>query len=745
MSFINAIFLLALPIIAVPIVLHLFRRKQKEVISWGAMEFLTDAVTRGRRWERLEEILLMLLRVAALAVLVFALAQPSIRGYWLGVAPAREVVLVLDNSLSMAREAGGASAFDGLRDRARQIIDDLSDQDLVQVVLVAGRPQWMTPEALRPTGAVKGDLKRQIAKLQPTRAGADLFGCVQIVASADTAEEALARRIIVLTDRQANGWQADAEPAWKRFQQFCENSTAPITIEVLDCGNDSDDLENLVVTNLEASHTLVAEGEAATLRAEVKNVGAAATGATSLDWWMGADSIGSDDVPKLQPGETKSFEISRRLSEKGVVAFRAELKAEDDLNLDNDASVVVEAVDELPILVVRGSGSPGLSERLSDLTFFTHALGYQGDQPVGKWHSLFKPKIIAAEELEEVPLSDYRAIAILSLSPLPESTLERLTEFVHNGGGLWVALAGGIDRDDFNAAWFDDGAGLSPLPLAELEDRTGQRDGQVSVHPPEGNHPALTHLADTERLDIDTVEISRYFRFDRDRADASVLLETGTGEPLAIENYVGRGRVIVQAFPLGYGWSNLPRTKAFVVLVHDWLSYLSQPAAARFNVPAGGVLEWRPPADLAGAEAELTTPDGEEIELTALEDEGSQLYRYRQTDVPGAYDLKLTEGRRTVRTVPFRVPRDAAESELTPLSEDEVAMLADAGGVQFVDEIKTAAADLPNVPNEKPMWWPLLWTLLVLLVVELLFSTRSARQRYAAGPAMPSTTTRAAA
>jgi hypothetical protein len=256
----------------------------------------------------------------------------------------------------------------------------------------------------------------------------------------------------------------------------------------------------------------------------------------------------------------------------------------------------------------------------------------------------------------------------------------------------------------------------------------------------------MAHLADTERLDIDSVEISRFFRFERDRDEVSVLMETGTGEPLAIEHYMGRGRVIVQAFPLGYAWSNLPRSKAFVVMVHDWLSYLSQPAAARHNVPTGGVIEWRPPADLAGIEAELVTPDGETIELTALEDEGSRLYRFRQTDLPGAYDLKLKEGRRTVRTVPFRVPRDAAESQLAPLSEAETTLLADAGGVQFVDEIEAAADDLPSVPNEEPIWWPLLWLLLGLFACELLLSTRSARQRFSSGPSTATTrTSRAAA
>jgi hypothetical protein len=157
----------------------------------------------------------------------------------------------------------------------------------------------------------------------------------------------------------------------------------------------------------------VAEGESVTLSAEVKNLGTVATKTTTLTWQMDGQRIGEDDIPALEPGETKTREISHSLAKAGAAAFRAVLEGEDDLDLDNDAAVVVEAVDELPILIVRG-GTLGGSERLSDMTFFTHALGYRDDQPTGDWHSLFKPKIVSAEELADVPLAEYRLLNLFT-------------------------------------------------------------------------------------------------------------------------------------------------------------------------------------------------------------------------------------------------------------------------------------------------------------------------------------------
>ena len=78
MSFLSAAFLFALPLIAVPVVIHLYRGRQRDVIPWGAMQFLASAATKGRRLERLEELLLMCLRLTAVAALVLALARPMI-------------------------------------------------------------------------------------------------------------------------------------------------------------------------------------------------------------------------------------------------------------------------------------------------------------------------------------------------------------------------------------------------------------------------------------------------------------------------------------------------------------------------------------------------------------------------------------------------------------------------------------------------------------------------------------------
>ena len=84
MSFLSIAFLAALPIIALPILLHFFDRRRKVEIPWGAMQFLRAAETKRSSARKLKEWLLLLCRVLALAALVLALARPLVPAGFFG-------------------------------------------------------------------------------------------------------------------------------------------------------------------------------------------------------------------------------------------------------------------------------------------------------------------------------------------------------------------------------------------------------------------------------------------------------------------------------------------------------------------------------------------------------------------------------------------------------------------------------------------------------------------------------------
>ena len=121
MSFLSIAFLLALPLAAVPILLHLFDRRRRVVIDWGAMQFLVQAARRRTSARRLQEWLLLLLRTLAVLCLVLRIARPLVQSRWSGPGERHEHILIIDNSLSMMRVAGEKSLYEEALQSNRRI------------------------------------------------------------------------------------------------------------------------------------------------------------------------------------------------------------------------------------------------------------------------------------------------------------------------------------------------------------------------------------------------------------------------------------------------------------------------------------------------------------------------------------------------------------------------------------------------------------------------------------------------
>ena len=109
-----------LPLVAVPVAIHLINLLRHKRVPWAAMEFLVASQRKYRTRVLLRQLLLLALRTAAVAGFVLALAQPRWRqaiGGLLGGTAASHVV-VLDDSYSMGDQTSGAAAGEAVTDAA---------------------------------------------------------------------------------------------------------------------------------------------------------------------------------------------------------------------------------------------------------------------------------------------------------------------------------------------------------------------------------------------------------------------------------------------------------------------------------------------------------------------------------------------------------------------------------------------------------------------------------------------------
>src|SRR3954470_982467 len=121
MGFVAPLILGALAALAIPVLIHLIQREKKRVVEFPSLMFLRRIPYQSVRRRRIRHWALLLLRLAALVLIVMAFARPFFRRPSLAAATqngAREVVILLDTSYSM----GFADHWGRARAAAREAI-----------------------------------------------------------------------------------------------------------------------------------------------------------------------------------------------------------------------------------------------------------------------------------------------------------------------------------------------------------------------------------------------------------------------------------------------------------------------------------------------------------------------------------------------------------------------------------------------------------------------------------------------
>ncbi|MDE0010220.1 MAG: BatA domain-containing protein [Candidatus Poribacteria bacterium] len=106
MSFLQPLALIGLPLIALPIIIHLINQHRHRTIPWAAMMFLMHAKRMSKGMARLRHFLILLMRVLAVATLIFVVSRP-LSGGWLGsigMGRPDATLILLDCSPSMGMQ-----------------------------------------------------------------------------------------------------------------------------------------------------------------------------------------------------------------------------------------------------------------------------------------------------------------------------------------------------------------------------------------------------------------------------------------------------------------------------------------------------------------------------------------------------------------------------------------------------------------------------------------------------------------
>ncbi len=720
MSFLTPWFLLAMTGIAIPIAIHMIRRKKAVKVVFTTLRFLKTTSKRTVYFQQIQQWLLLLVRTLIFVLLALAFARPFLGAFSqiAGLSP-QSVVILLDRSMSMRY----GDHFARAKAEALQILQSLQTGDEAALVTFSE-----STDHLKGLTTDLNELESFLKSLdspdyRETQYLPALKLADQILSSAGNPE----RTIYLVSDFQRQAFESP-DTSWQL--------SPGITLKSRKIGNET--TSNLAVTDVKSPNLVGRDEEEHTILGKIRSLGSQHVSRARVSLMM--ERAGSD----LQIIETRTVELS--YESEAVVVFHATFESNSDTGkstteqLTQRGAVVVED-DQFPpdntyhftvnlpspihILAVNGEsdedwyddeshwfrlamGEPstrydGLSESESP------ALTFQSDGA-----SNFQLEVVEPHQFDRQSLNLYKVIVLLNVRQLGENELKAIQSFVSRGGNLLIALGDRVEVEGFNRFF-------SKMAPAVLEEKKILDDGYLVLADVKHRHPVFQALRANADSDFGTARFKGYWLVTA-KEESEILMQFDNGKPALVEQKIGRGRVLLFTSSLDIEWSNLPLQVWYLPWLHETFRYLSRHVEKKRAYVIDEPVSIHVPARTL---MHVISPLGEKTVLTPHEQfaESGERHFYSKTQTPGFYHIRSNNFQDY-----FAVNTSPKESDLTSFAPQALHDLVVNPEIETrtSQESQTFFYNLQADKSQRFWWWLLLFVVL-LGIGETILANRTFR------------------
>lgn len=552
--------------IGLPVAAHLLSRRGGRTVVFPAVRFVMRAAAEHARRHRLRDILLLLMRAGAIALIALAFDRPV----WLtdaaGGAEARagsDIVILLDASASMARTERGRTLYDVAKNRAERVLDGLDwSRDRAGVVFVRANAQAALPRL----SGNRQALAKRVRESEVTLEHGDLSGALTLAATMpqalDTdASKARTRQIVVIGDRQRTQW---------------EEGEAPIGAEAVFSGVGPESAtDNLAVTGVTIAGGRALVGHDVVVSASVANFSERSRGPRVVLREVGRDGTSTKELgaatATIGPNGRATLSFTTSFGDVGVKRLEVAL-VDDSFTPDDVGRAVVNVVDARRVVMVTRA-RPG--DMRSAAYFWEAALA--PDERAAYRITRVAPDDFAARTLEGAS-----AAVVVEAGAIPDGTIDMLRRFASAGGGvMWVA-----DSNESAVALtrFADGAGLFADKGAVGE---VQEIGEgLGIGTTTFDRAGMTALAGPMETGLRAVRFGSVVPT-RVGSAGIVLGRFEDGQAWLTEGPIGEGRLVAMLTPIDPSRSTLVKCPVFPVLAGEIARMLAAKGAGANSAHVG--------------------------------------------------------------------------------------------------------------------------------------------------------------
>jgi hypothetical protein len=666
-SFVHPLLLWGLAIAAVPVLIHLINMLRHRRVEWAAMEFLIVSQKKHRTWIILKQLLLLLLRIAAIVALVLLVAEPLLSGRLsrlFGRVKTHHVIL-LDDSYSMSDRWDDTSAFQEAKTVITRIGEEAAKQLQPQSMTIlrfsrigrSGKPTQTDLLNEQVTNGFPDHLKKTLDKCDVSETDAGPVEAIKTLDELLGDPEGERRILYVVSDFRTRQWSDPADTK----KQLLRWQAADADIHLIDCVDRM--RPNLSIVSLEPEEGIHAAGVPWFMEVAVANHGAAPAKDVAVVLSEDNHARPSTSIAQIPPGRVAKERFQVNFAKAGWHSITARLEG-DAVTADNHRYYAIDLPADLPVLLVDSDA------KAKDARFLNLLM-----DPGGAMKTGLRPVIEPPRTLSSKPLDDYAAINLVNIDRLDKSAIAALERHVAAGGGAAFFLGGASQSEFFNRELYRDGKGLFPAPLkgpAELAVDRLEPVPDVEIE----KHFVFRLFAEKRNSLLQMMKVLRYFAVAdkwQPPADGSVhvLAKLRNGAPLIVEKAFGKGRVIAfltSASPTWnnwaavYGWGMLLDVEAYLCRENGRIPtrLVGTPLEVRFDparyqpqvrfltpketgVPTATIDAAAGPDKLLHAVLAETDRSGYYDAMLTRTDNSADIRRYAYNVVPGEGDLAVID------------------------------------------------------------------------------------------------------
>ncbi|MDP2189694.1 MAG: BatA domain-containing protein [Sphingobacteriaceae bacterium] len=671
MSFANPAALWGLLLLALPIVVHLFSFRTVKRVYFSNLQFLREVKEESRRKSQLKHLLLLFLRMAAIAGVVLAFAKPQ-WGSAAGTTNSGGVVhhsVFIDNSPSMALEGGEGILLEQAKAAARAIAGQARPDDRFQLITQEFLPasqRWVSKDRFVELvdGVALSNRSNELSLVYERQRALLL----------NTADR-YSTHVYFLTDFQKSVSDLEALPLDGGSKIYLFQLKANATA-------------NLYVDSCWLTQPILRKNEPAKLVFSIRNGGEAAAKDVRVLLRINEVQKGLSNVDVPANGrilDTIDFSPDATGLQKAVLSLDDRVFPYDDAWY-----MQIQVQEALPLLLIQEKKTSPYLQALFSADDFVRM-----DQ-----------QLLARLDYNTLPA--YKAVVLDGVETIGSGLMNSLKRMTEEGASLILIPADAKDQTAFNELLQGLGAGVLG-PMVSLKQNVTSLEVNDLLY-----EQTFSYLP--EQLSLPAV--NQYFSYAL-KPDDRVLMRMTNGAPFLIRRSLGQGHVLILLAALKSEWSDFQQHALFVPTLYRaaMLGGYSGQLAYRLSGQASISMP------LAGRSlnGSIALRSDQLNYLPEVRKQGNRLVLDIRSGelVPGHY--QLYEDQSAVPDMALALNGDASESRLAfwP-SEDLLDFAAKAGWEAF--ELKKAdlAGQFQISASDSTLWKWLLLLVLVFLLLETL-------------------------